>query len=189
MKVDLRSIKTEKALRLAMLSLLEKQNFGRIKVIEICDEALMSRAAFYAHYNDKYDLLKNLLTCFAPVNIDEYSDYKQLETAINQFIYENKKIISNIILDADNETLEIITNYIITNIIPIRYNTGKANHKDIVISNFFAGGIYYYVLWLVKNKFPYEIPPLNPWIYDIILTSNKHNGRIKKVGGQFKRNL
>lgn len=56
-KSDLRVIKTERALALAMLKLLETRNFSKITVKDLCGEAMVSRSAFYAHFEDKYALL------------------------------------------------------------------------------------------------------------------------------------
>jgi len=42
----------------AVLKLLNRRNFEKITVNDICEEALVSRATFYAHFNDKYDLFK-----------------------------------------------------------------------------------------------------------------------------------
>lgn len=58
--MDKRIIKTRKNLKKALLKILEKKPFDKITVTEICDYADTSRITFYTHYNDKYDLLKDL---------------------------------------------------------------------------------------------------------------------------------
>lgn len=59
-KTDLRVIKTKKMLYQALISLLTKKSFDKIKITDICQEALINRSTFYAHYDDKYDLLEDL---------------------------------------------------------------------------------------------------------------------------------
>ncbi|MDR1061036.1 MAG: TetR/AcrR family transcriptional regulator, partial [Clostridiales bacterium] len=49
-KEDLRIVKTQKAITDAMSSLLERRAFGKITVYDICNEAMVSRAAFYFHF-------------------------------------------------------------------------------------------------------------------------------------------
>lgn len=58
MKVDLRIKRTQHALVIAMLKLLEQESFKKITVNDLCTEAMVSRSAFYAHFEDKYGLLK-----------------------------------------------------------------------------------------------------------------------------------
>ena len=59
-KTDLRIIKTNKILFDALLKLMKKKNFEKIKISDICEEALINRSTFYAHYEDKYELLMAL---------------------------------------------------------------------------------------------------------------------------------
>ena len=56
-KIDLRIIKTKKILFEALVTLMEQKDFEKIKISDICDQALINRSTFYAHYEDKYDLL------------------------------------------------------------------------------------------------------------------------------------
>lgn len=56
-KEDLRVKRTHKLLSQALLSLIEHHSFNSISVKEICEEAMVHRATFYTHFNDKYDLL------------------------------------------------------------------------------------------------------------------------------------
>ena len=59
-KTDLRIIKTKKILYDSLLKLMKKQNFEKIKISDICEESLINRSTFYAHYEDKYELLMDL---------------------------------------------------------------------------------------------------------------------------------
>ena len=56
-KTDLRIVKTNKALYEALLLLMKEKTFEEIKVSDICNKALINRSTFYAHYEDKYELL------------------------------------------------------------------------------------------------------------------------------------
>ena len=63
-KTDLRIIKTKKILFETLLKLMKHKNFDKIKISDICEEALINRSTFYAHYQDKYELLDDLVEDF-----------------------------------------------------------------------------------------------------------------------------
>ena len=56
-KTDLRIIKTKKVIYEALIDLMKEKTFEEIKVSDICNKALINRSTFYAHYEDKYELL------------------------------------------------------------------------------------------------------------------------------------
>ena len=58
---DKRIQKTKQKLRDTFIEMLQTKTFDQITVTELCDAAKMSRITFYAHYNDKYDLLEALM--------------------------------------------------------------------------------------------------------------------------------
>ena len=168
-KEDLRCIKTAKALDIAMFSLLEKRNFRRITVHNICAEALISRATFYAHYPDKYDFLKDWLTRICPQDLTFDEPYEYIENIINTFMFKHKSIIKNIVRDAAEETLEVLQN-IIFSFLKVR---PKADNMDldprhVIFLNIYAGGIVQYILWQVKNNFPDHFLPMNRYLYEFI---------------------
>jgi len=57
---DLRVRRTQKLLREALIALIEERNFDVITVGEIAERAMVSRAAFYRYYQDKYDLVEKI---------------------------------------------------------------------------------------------------------------------------------
>lgn len=60
-KKDLRVIKTQNLLYNTLLELMKNKSFEEIKVSDICNTALINRSTFYAHYNDKYELLVDFI--------------------------------------------------------------------------------------------------------------------------------
>ncbi len=58
---DLRILKTQKSLYNALLELMKSKSFESIKVSDICSLALVNRSTFYAHYEDKYELLVDFI--------------------------------------------------------------------------------------------------------------------------------
>ncbi len=57
---NLRSRRTQKLLREALIELIEERGFDSLTVGEITGRALVSRAAFYRNYQDKYDLVEQI---------------------------------------------------------------------------------------------------------------------------------
>ena len=80
MKIDMRTKRTKKALKNAMYELLLKQSYEKISVIELCELAEVNHVTFYTHYNDKSELLNELL--------EEIS--KSVEEENAKFMRENK---------------------------------------------------------------------------------------------------
>ncbi|MCH4887647.1 TetR/AcrR family transcriptional regulator [Acidaminobacter sp. JC074] len=56
-KEDLRIYKTKKALEEALIDLCREKPFGKIKIKEITERALVSRQTFYLHYETKEEIL------------------------------------------------------------------------------------------------------------------------------------
>lgn len=56
-RLDLRQRKTRRLLVQALCQLLEERPFSELSVVDICDRAMVHRTTFYAHFNDKQELL------------------------------------------------------------------------------------------------------------------------------------
>lgn len=70
-KIDRRVKYTRMVLKESFIDLLEKKDISQITIKEICENADINRATFYAHYSDQYDLLRKIEDEF----IDSIRDY------------------------------------------------------------------------------------------------------------------
>ena len=59
-KVDLRVIKTKKAIRLAFTELMSRKPLEEITVSDVAAEALINRKTFYAHYASIFDIIAEI---------------------------------------------------------------------------------------------------------------------------------
>jgi len=174
-KQDVRIAKTRQAILDAMSKLLESRNFKQITVKNLCEEALVSRAAFYVHFEDKYDLLQHWLTAFGAEATCKDNTYEQMEKSVNNFVQSNKTVIKNLMDEASDEVLIILHAYILSllELSPEKNEEGIISPKHIVLSSFCTGGVVNYLLWQVKNKFPSDIQPMNIYLFEIIETLRK----------------
>lgn len=60
-KVDRRILKTQVALKNAVIELMSEKNFDDISIQDLSDRANVSRGTIYLHYLDKFDLLDKLI--------------------------------------------------------------------------------------------------------------------------------
>ena len=100
-KIDRRVKYTRMVIKESFIDLLEKKDISRITIKEICENADINRATFYAHYSDQYELLRKIEDEFLD-NIRDYLDeldqkiYKEnpvlLVEKIFEYIKENAKL-------------------------------------------------------------------------------------------------
>lgn len=60
-KIDRRILKTQEALKKAIIELMSEKNFDNITIQDLSDRANVSRGTIYLHYYDKFDLLNSLI--------------------------------------------------------------------------------------------------------------------------------
>ena len=60
-KIDPRVIRTRRDLAASMCTLLRQKSFSQITVQEIAEQAIINRATFYAHFEDKFGLLEYMV--------------------------------------------------------------------------------------------------------------------------------
>src|SRR5438046_9676663 len=57
---NLRIRRTKSLLREALIALIEERGFDALTIGELTSRAMVSRAAFYRNYQDKYDLVEQI---------------------------------------------------------------------------------------------------------------------------------
>lgn len=166
-KVDLRIIKTRTNLYQTLEDLLKSSSFEEIKVSDICSYALINRSTFYAHYNDKYELLsdyienrKNMLAKeleknSSIKNTKEY--YLELIKLLLDYMDEKKDVYLKIMINNKNSiTMDIIYDAVSKDIIKhINSETINGKVPSEIISHFYIGAVFNVcVEWLsYSNKY------------------------------------
>jgi AcrR family transcriptional regulator len=72
--MDLRVIRTKESIRDALVELIDEKGFEAITVKDITTRAKINRGTFYAHYQDKYDLMTK---CQGEIMQEMYNIAKQ----------------------------------------------------------------------------------------------------------------
>ena len=74
---NIQYLRTDRAIQSALLSLLGKKPFEKITVQDILDETPVSRATFYKHFHDKYEIVER-------IQDEVLHMHKELRTSLNQ---------------------------------------------------------------------------------------------------------
>ncbi|CAM3367006.1 TetR/AcrR family transcriptional regulator [Paenibacillus taichungensis] len=61
LKMDRRSLKSQEAIKKAIIELMSEKSFDDITIQDIADKANVNRRTIYLHYIDKFDLLDKLI--------------------------------------------------------------------------------------------------------------------------------
>ena len=166
-KTDLRIIKTNKILFDALLKLMKKKNFEKIKISDICEEALINRSTFYAHYEDKYELLMALfeeqkISLLEKLENNENTNFSkeylmELLNIIINHIDDNRDIYSAIL---SNNRNGILIDFLI-DVIERDVSDKLKDNNDIKNSNlpldiivkFYSGGLINIGMsWLTRKE-------------------------------------
>lgn len=170
-KQDLRIKKTQRALAMAMLTLLETHSFGKITVNDLCTEAMVSRSAFYTHFEDKYSLLKFCMIMLRQRTFEESKD-ENIRDHIHSVLEkakENVKIFRNLLMSeldveliemmqkAFNEALEqaLKKNKLDENMLPAPIE---------LLSVYYASGITSAIMYWVGKGMPYSVDEMADYL-------------------------
>ena len=169
MKEDLRIVRTRKLLSTALFDLLESTPYEKISVMDICKKAMVHRATFYNHFEDKEHLLEYTIDSIkeelftATIEKENYFSpkemYMTLIASVLDFVTEHKDKLSLILKQNSSEKANELMLTTIKR--SIQYLTSKNQYKAEysvpinVLTDFLAGGITNLGLnWLQSSK-PY----------------------------------
>lgn len=153
-KDDLRVIKTRKLIYQTLLDLMKEKTFEEIKVSDICSKAMINRSTFYAHYEDKYELLIDFLSnlkeefarelnesCKENLSIREY--YIRLISLFLDHIDSRRDVYNSIMVNNRSSIMMDILLSVVNDDILKRFKENDINLKvpTEVISKFYLGGV------------------------------------------------
>lgn len=154
-KTDLRIVKTKKILFNSLLNLMKIKNFEKIKISDICEESLVNRSTFYAHYDDKYELLIDLFEERKLSLLKDFEDNEnkafskeylmELLSILIDHIEENKEIYSAILANNRNGILiDFLIDAIEKDVSERLKGSSEIMISDLpldIIVKFYAGGL------------------------------------------------
>ncbi len=184
-KEDLRIVRTRKLLSSTLLDMMEESSIERISVIQLCSRAMVNRATFYAHFEDKYHLLS-----FALEEIKDavYSSFTKEVPAASPKELMRKLVFMAVeyLSDKHNHVARIVENNRNERVIAtltesltqsIRYQLGKFKntHPSAVPSQMtavcYAGALVNLLMWLLDNPTVLDDPALGSHL-DALIEEN-----------------
>lgn len=166
-KTDLRVIKTKKILFDTLLKLMKNKSFEKIKISDICEEALINRSTFYAHYEDKYELLMGLFEEKKLSLLKEFEDNENVSFSkqylmdllniLIDHIEENKGIYGAILTNNRNGILiDFLIDVIERDVSERLKNSNEIKNSTLpldIIVKFYAGGLINIgITWITRTE-------------------------------------
>ena len=152
-------LRTKHRLSEALFKLVGKRSFKKISVGDICREAMVSRSAFYSHFEDKYELLSFGLTETLKMraNAEHNRTLEEQFISILKDVQENRRMLHNVfIADLSFELMDIFRSTLAeATIARLKEYRPEGNQHGADIeftAAFLAGGLANVILgWIREN--------------------------------------
>lgn len=146
-----------------LIDLLHKKSFRKISVNELCESAKISRSAFYANFEDKYQLLSYCLSEKAK-ELDvlmEHHSPQEFFLVMLDFIQKEDWFFSNIFgSDLSEELRDILyefSNQHFTGILKDKVSMGLVLPGPIdTVASFYVDGLSSMILYWIRSN--YKLP-------------------------------
>jgi AcrR family transcriptional regulator len=165
-KIDLRIVKTKKALLSALEEMMKQKAFEEIKVSDLCDIAMINRSTFYSHYDDKYDLLQEYINSLKKIFAQSFENgaafddskeyYMDMVNVLFEYISNNRSTFVSIMIHNKNNVVmdmlyDVLSKFIVSK---ISNREIKSHVPGDVISHFYLGAVFHVCLdWISNNKY------------------------------------
>ena len=159
--MDLRVIKTKKALLDTFMDMLSKQPFDNITVNDLCKQSMVRRATFYKHFTDKYDFF----AFFVRTKSEEFNKMcdQNRTTEPNilfcfqkalDFFKEHEALINNVLKSSMFSTLlEIYADEIYVSVLSYLEKQETTLISKEILASFYVGGIVEISkYWIINQK-------------------------------------
>jgi AcrR family transcriptional regulator len=176
-KIDRRSKRTRKSLSEALLSLMGEKRYDKITVQDIVDRANVGRSTFYAHFQDREDLLlngvKEMFTQYlSHQNSESHSFLATL--GLFQHIQENQHLYQVLAWGRGMELLyeqgQAYLDQHITEQLQSWLPKGQSSKVPLpVLSAHVAGTLMTLIRWWLDHEIPYSPAQMDSMFHQLIM--------------------
>ncbi len=167
---DLRIRRTKKLLLDSLMQLLQEHAFEKIGVNDICERAMVHRATFYNHFDDKYDLFNYALSqledemYLSTIEKGSYTSSVEMYCSILRSVFdfiEQNKLKFKLIIDNNSSKLIFLISTTVKRSITYLIKQNELNQEFVVplniIIDFFMGGVTFLCLdWIQSDLYSKE---------------------------------
>ena len=164
-KEDLRIVRTRKLLSNTLLSMMEEESIEKISVIDLCSKAMVNRATFYAHFEDKYHLLSYALEELKDELYEQFTKNSKATTPTDtlrlvvsmaiEFFHEEKSHVSRILINNRNGKVIATVQDSIAQSLRYQFSKFKENYNVKIpihiLASFVSGGLINSALYCLDN--------------------------------------
>ena len=175
-KIDRRVERTRKLIQEALVSLILEKRYDKITVQEIIDKANVGRSTFYAHFQDKEDLLASNFANYTaqwdePQDEPEHApgnESPHILHSLEFFLHANEAYeFHQAMFEGGGAEVMIETGRqhmmadVQNHLMQMLGEDEKLAIPLPVITNFLAGGLLSVMVWWLKEKRPYPPEKIN----------------------------
>lgn len=146
--MDIRAIKTNEAVFSAFLRLIETVSFSEITVKAICKEARISRSTFYDHFEDKFNMLRELMQYLSDETAKDFVYFTETSPAAGSMLAlsdQYTRLYREMFYNPENAVMRDIYQTVISTDIAAKVRQNQGMEEDTpwlrVIGDFYANGI------------------------------------------------
>lgn len=163
---DRRVERTQQLLQAALLSLIKEKEFDAISVQEIIDRANVGRATFYAHYDNKEDLLESGFEGLHATLKERQKEAREREGSLDEQLFafsqhllahadEHREILPSMVSQRGGALIQHLLRHLLVRVVREDVNTmmpkAGAVPKEAIVQ-FIAGGLYGLMMWWLSGK-------------------------------------
>lgn len=159
-KTNQRIMLTKKLLKDGLLRLLENKSIEKVNVTELCREAGINRATFYAHYETPHDVLNEIESDISADVIHSFEQVLQNDKHLNlqegieivcQYFYDNIELLRVLIRNYSTQNLAISFTRAYEAVISSPLAKG-ADEEDVkLVTTFLAGGGFFVLCYWISG--------------------------------------
>jgi AcrR family transcriptional regulator len=160
----MKSLQTKKILAEHLISMLENQSFKKITVNDICQHAMISRSAFYLHFEDKYSLLSYCMEMelLRWAKVMQCSDFHSYLVFVLNEILKKRNFYNNTFVSAQDSELyamfyTLFSRFFTAGLEKLLDQGQTLPYPVSIISAFYVGGITCSIIQWIKKDFSISV--------------------------------